>query len=65
MSSVPGSTMMLSLHRGQRDLAFPVLVDKMGDADIQELRALITDRACAINRKVEKAPREASRRTAE
>lgn len=61
MTAAPGSTIMVSVRRGQRQLAFPVQVGRMGDADVEELRAQIEDRADALNRQVAKERRDKTR----
>lgn len=61
MATAPGSTIMVSVRRGQRQLAFPVQVGRMGDPDVQELHAQIEDRAAALNRQVAKEQRDKTR----
>jgi hypothetical protein len=50
LNLVPGSTHMVAVRRGTRELAFPVVADVMGESDLSELKASIEDRARAINR---------------
>lgn len=61
LTTAPGSTMMVSVRRGQRQLAFPVQVGRMGDLDIQELRAQIEDRAAVLDRQSAREQRDRAR----
>lgn len=47
-----GTTHMVAVTRGTRELAYPVVAEVMGDSDIKELKAIIEDRARIMNRKL-------------
>lgn len=45
----PGSTHMVAIRRGNRELAFPVVAEAIGKSDLSDLDASIEDRARVIN----------------
>ncbi|MCB1954052.1 MAG: PDZ domain-containing protein [Rhodocyclaceae bacterium] len=57
MQAQIGSTLMISVRRGSRELAFPVVVAAMGAADIAERSAQVDDRLRSILRTAERASR--------
>lgn len=50
LSFPTGTTHMIAVSRGARELAFPVMVEVMGESDINEFKAAIEDRAKVVNR---------------